>query len=698
MKVAMKRSFLLLLTIACFTMFVIPAALHAESDIQTFVPKSLPKVSLGSASYVELVNANLIPTADGKLLTVSIRYYNGGNADLDLNNYWAKIRSKSKAGTSYSVKIAPEDRNKSKLPAKNEYTITYYSELASDAKLGDVIVDVLEWDLYSSSSSFEKRLGSFSFEEDHFTVPAGSKYAIQHAGMSLEMLIKKSVVSSNEKYHNIAVTLELYNNGKSTISTPQLKYYVLTDEEILYALTPSRTSSTEIVPKMSEETSLRANIPVDIKQSNWKLIVANTSAENQQILPLATFAIPKSAVEISDDFAAEYSFATLDGLYHVTINEITRAPIDDQDILSANLTIKNKGTRSVVVPELSGQFVLDDAIELQANAYQPNKVIAITPNGEINVHLFATIPYTFDFEEFKLVLQEKDPVSNEMNNLLEVSGKNPISPMKLIAHDESYVLNNIGARSEYAIREIRTYEGGTSKRFTVQLDVMNQEKRAIDIQQVVGFIKTNDGNIFPTEITEVKSKMTPAGKALLEISSFLPLEYDLTDATLILGEAVDMAESAAQIAYINPVELVLPAEKEPQDTLENIDLYPYKLSISKVKSQIVYGSGTLVLDFHYKLERDALVQFNGENKKVVIEVLDEKNDVAVSNEFVLEAGENSFVIGEHEFKLTNNDDPDLLYKIQRLNNNYKLNVYEKYGTEYKKLLASKEIRWFATSD
>lgn len=700
MKVSLRKGISILLAISCLVLFVVPVMAQTDAtEIQTFVPKSLNRVSLGNSSYAELANAALIPTADGKLLTVSIKYYNGGNSDLDLNNYWAKIRSKSKAGTSYSVKIAPEDRNKSKLPAKNEFTIMYYSELASDAKLGDVIVDVIEWDLYSSSSSFEKRLGHFSFAEDHFTVPAGSKSTIKYSGMLLEAVIKKSVVSSNEKYHNAAITVDLYNNGKSTVSLPQLKYYILTSEDILYALTPNRTSSMEIAPKMSEEISLRANIPVEISTDNWKLIVAHVSGEQQLALPLATFTIPKSTVSISDDFGDEYSFATLDGLYHVTINEITRSPIDDQDILSANLTIKNKGTRSVVVPELAGKFVLDDAIDAQATVYQPNKVIAISPNGEIDINLFATIPYTFDFEELKLVLQEHDPVTNETTNVLEVSGKNPITPMKLLAADEPYMLNNIGARSEYAIREVRTYEGSSDKRLTVQIDVKNLERRAIDVQQLAGYIKTGDGNIFPTEIAEVKGKMTPAGRALLEISTYLPLDYDLTDATLILGEAVNLASEAnVQFAYINPVEMELPEEKEPQTTLENIDLYPYKLTISKVKSQIIYGAGTLVLDFKYKLERNSMVQFNGENKKIVIEVLDEKNNVSVSNEYALDAGDHSFVIGEHDFKFTNNDDPELLYKIQRLDNNYKLNVYEQYGADHKKLLASKEIRWFATSD
>lgn len=700
MKIRMQRIMVLFTAFICFLAMTFPTAAQSDAaGVETFVPKKLNAVSLGQSSYAELVNAAMIPTANSKLLTISIRFYNGGNSDLDLSNYWAKIRFKSKSGTAFSVKAVAEDRNKTKIPAKTDYTMTFYSELSADAKLGDVIVDIIQWDLYSSSSSFEKRLGEITFSDDHFTVPAGKKYEIKYTGMQLEGLIKKSNITSNEKYHNAAITLELYNNGKSTITLPQLKYYILTNEEILYALTPNRSVSMEIAPKMSEEISLRANIPVEVSRGNWKLVVAIAGAEGQPVLPLATYAVPTSVVEISDDFKAEYSFATLDGLYHVTINEITRSPIDDQDIIAARLTIANKGTRAVPVPELTGKFVLDDSIDAEGSIYQPNKIIAISPNGKIDVSLFAVIPYTFDFEELKLVLQEKDPVTNEATNLLEVSGKDVIDPLKLLGKEETYSLKNVGARSEYAIREVRTYTGSTSKRFTVQIDVKNLERRAIDIQRVAGYIKTNDGNIFPVEISEVKNKMTPAGKALLEISSYFPLDYDLTDATLILGEAVSLGgEAGGQLAYINPVEFELPDEKEPQTTLENIDLYPYRLSISNVKSQIQYGTGTLTLDFKYRLERDALVQFNGENKKLVIEVLDEKNNVSLSNEYAIEAGEESFLVGEHEFRFVNNEDPDLLYKIQRLDNDYKLNIYEKHGADYKKLLASKSIRWFSTSD
>ena len=682
---------------------MMPAATIAQADaseLKVFTPGALNKVSLGSASQAELVNAVMMPTSDAKLLAFSIKYYNGGNSDLDLNNYWAKVRSKSKAGTAYSVKIAAGDRNKSKLPAKNETIITYYSELSEDATLGDVIIDVIEWDLYSSSGSFEKRLGQFSFAEQHFTVPAGFKYEMKQSGMALQAGIKKSSISSNEKYHNIALTVELLNSGKSTVALPQLKYYVLTKEDILYPLTPSRTTASEIAPKLSVELSLRANIPVEIKPDGWKLVVANATGDDQLALPLAAFAIPRSEIAIRDDFKAEYSFATLDGLYHVTINRITRAPIDDRDVLSAYMTIKNKGTKAVPVPELTGMFVLDDAIEIQASMHQPNKVIAISPNAEIDVYLHAAIPYTFEFEEMKLVLQEKDPVTNEVGSLLEVTGNNPVEPLPLLASDEAYNVTGIGARSTYAVREVRSYENNTSKRYTVQLDAKNLERRAINVQQMAGFIKTSDGNIFPTEVAEIKNKMTPGGKALIEIAAYMPLEYDLTDATLILGEVAtaEGGQQTAETVYINPVEIRLPSEKAPQDTLENIDLYPYRLTISNVKSQIQYGSGTLTLDFKYKLERDSLVQFNGENKKIVIEVLDEKNNVAVANEYAIEAGDGSFIVGEHEFKFINNEDPDLIFKIERLNNTYKLNVYEQYGADYRKLLASKEIRWFATSD
>lgn len=696
-----KRSLALIMSILIMLMIVTPVI--ADSGIeehQVFVPKKLNSVSLGKSSTAELVNAALIPTNNGKTLAVSIRYYNGGNSDLDLTNYWAKIRSKSKTGASYSVKLIPQDLNKTKLTAKNEYTLTYYSEVGSDAKLSDLIVDIVEWDLYSTSDSLEKRLGQITMSDQHFTVPAGHYYDLSFSGMTLGTLVKKSVINANEKYYNATLTFEITNNGKSTASLPQLQYYILTQDDVLYTLTPNQSANLSIAPKMDEEITLRANIPVANDREGWQLVVASSVSEGQAVLPLAVYGLSEGDLQISDDFDAEYSFTTLDGLFYMTVDHITRAPMDDQDVISAKITIENKGDTSLPMPALAGKYVLDDAIDAEAVVIQPNKVIAISPKAKVNVHMYAIIPYTFEFEDLKLVLQEQDPVSQEKSTLVEISGKNPIKPVQQVAANDVFSIQNVGSSSSYEVRTVRSYESGSSKRFVVQIDVTNLERRATDLLNFAGYVQTADGNVFPADIAEVNNKMTPGGKALLEVSTILPKHYNTDNATLIIGEIAGISEQQKMMAYVNPVEYLLPEEQSPQDNLVEIDLYPYKLSIHNIKSQVQYGTGQLTLDFKYDLEKDSLVQFNNEKKTVVIEVLDEKNDISFTNTYTMEYGQNdqnTFEIGSHE-GLFSATDFELIFKLERMNNHYKVNVYEQYEQGFKKLLASKEIRWFATSD
>ena len=93
-----------------------------------------------------------------------------------------------------------------------------------------------------------------------------------------------------------------------------------------------------------------------------------------------------------------------------------------------------------------------------------------------------------------------------------------------------------------------------------------------------------------------------------------------------------------------------------------------------------------------------MTEANFENKKLIIEIKDEKNDISLTNSYSFENGENNVLeIGSHDGQFTATDS-DLIFKIETMNNNFTFNVYEEIQPGFKKLLASKEIRWFSRSE
>ncbi len=671
-----------------------------QPSLKSFVPKQLPNINLGNGNYAQVINASMLPNDSGNLMTISVKYVNQGNSAINTIDYWLRIRSTSKGNEKYSVNVIPSDANINRIPAKSSAIITYYSNVGADVKLGNILIEIIKWDF--SRTDYEHVLGSVKPNADDYVVPSNYSYNIQLSGMQLGTSVSKAIVSKNEKYYKSTLIYNIKNNGNTSLTLPGLQYYILTSEGIMYQLQSNNNSDLKIEPMTNEELTLRGNIPNVVNEKGWKLVVALPATDNKLILPIASYLLPPSSQESGTDFLKEYTFTNIDGLYHVKVNSVTRTALDDKDLIIANLNITNKNKEPLPIPALTGKFMLDNTIEREVVVIQPNKVLAIQPNESISVYLYNEIPYTYEFKQLKLVLQQKIG-ENDKEDLLEITGSEVFSAIATLPIGEQYVINNVGNSSTYQLRGIKSFNSITSKMFTAQILVTNHEKRSAGIISFVGYFKTSDGNVFPATFTEIKDKMIPRGKALLEVSSTMPIGYNTEGATLIIGEAVatnDGEQAKANTAYVNPIEIKLGNELDAQNGIKDIDAYPYTLSISRIQSQILYGQDKVQIDFDYELVKDALVLSNSENKRIVIEIKDEKNNIAFTNEYSFEATEKDasfLIIGKHHGTFTAIDS-DLIFKIQTMKNDFTFNVYEQIAPGYKYLLSTQSLRWFSTSD
>jgi len=690
----------LVASILVFAAIITPtfASTTGEATPKPFIPKQLSKANLGGGSYAEVVNASMMPSDSGNVVTIGIKYHNQGSTDLNLLDYWLRVKNAAKSNDKYSVQVIPDDANITKIPAHSDTVVTYYSKVGADFKISNLIVEMIEWDF--SISSFERILGSIKLGSDAFVVPADHTYSVQWSGMSINTSVSKAVISKNEKYYNTTLIYNIQNNGKSSVTLPSMQYYILTSEGILYQLQATGDNNQKIDPMTDKDITLRGNIPVAVKQDGWKLVATIAASDGKVVLPIASYNLPKPSTETGSDFLKEYTFTTLNGLYYVKVNQVTRSPLDDQDIITANLSITNKGKESLPVPDLAGKFVLDGSIDLNASVIQPNQVLAIGPGKTLQVQMYAEIPYTYEFTKLKLVLQQK-VTDNDKENLLEITGSDVFSALPVLPLNDLYSIDNVGNRSTYQLKAIKEYNSITSKILTAQIVVSNQEKRSAGLISFIGFFETADGNVFPAAISEIKDKMIPGGKALLEVSTTMPVQYDTKDATLVLGEAVSPAdgkEAQANTAYVNPIKVTLGAQKEAQEGLKEIDAFPYTLSFEKVRSQIIYGEDKIQISFNYQLDKDSLVVSNGKDKKIVIEIKDETNNISFMNAYAIEGTDKatSLQLGSNSGMFTAVDN-DLVFKIKAMNNDFTFNVYEEISPGFLNLLATQKIRWFSTS-
>ena len=172
--------------------------------------------------------------------------------------------------------------------------------------------------------------------------------------------------------------------------------------------------------------------------------------------------------------------------------------------------------------------------------------------------------------------------------MLEFSTQAELQAIPFIGMGQSYTSNDIGRKAKYVVRSVSTYEDKTNIMYSAMVEATNLEKRFTNVSKFVANFRSSDGTVFPATIAEVKNKISPTGKALLNVWASVPKGYSTTNMNLLLGEAVtegklSEGEKAVADSYVNPVSYWLPDEKtNAATTLKNVELFPYTITIDKI--------------------------------------------------------------------------------------------------------------------
>jgi hypothetical protein len=690
----------------------------ADGGGSTAVSSAIGTINITGSSYFELKQASVLPDQNGKLATFTVTVHNDGSSELMFIDYW--VRLKSKSGNQFTARLLPQDKDKNRVAPGSSTDITFYANVNDSTNLQDLVVQFIKWDF--SQPNFERVLGEISIPDSYTNVtPTDGSRVISVGGTDVLTSVKKLVSNKNEKYFVPTVYLHLENAGSHSVTLPTYQYAIQTSEGYLYPLEAKGVKDLVINPKESKDVQLTGTIPISVSPEGWKLVITQNMTDIKINLPIGSYQLPATTQQEGGSIGKEYSFTSKLGVYTAKMNGLYRLPWEDQDILTADLTLMNKGSDSLPIPDLTGYFLLDDAVKIDAKLVQTAKVIALGASSNVSFQIAGKIPYTYEFSQVKLVLQEKESAdgttggstggsTGTVTDVLEFTGQSELQAIPLQKQSESYTLTDIGRQSKFSVRSTATYSGKTGKLFTAQLEAANLEKRFTNITKLVAHFRAEDGTVFPAAIAEVKSKVSPSGKALLNVSATLPLSYSTSNMQLLIGEAVTagiLAEGdKVADSYVKPVAFVLPEEdKKVKDKLKDVELFPYTISMNKIGTTI--ENSTVSLIFDYEITKDALTETNLEGRKLIISLDDSKGVKSFEKAFDLKNLEpaasdaatdltKTLQLGKHEkFKISVSD-ADLIYKLEFLKK-YNVSIYEEFQGQ-RKLLASQSNDWFITSD
>ncbi|MBN2980687.1 MULTISPECIES: hypothetical protein [Cohnella] len=631
-------------------------AFAASTPKVTSVTSVVKPIYISGKSYFNLVDVALKPTDGGQIATFTLSIYNGEAKELDLSDYWFRLSSAS--GSTYPIKTSAADANKTKVSPYSKTFITLYATVGQSTKLSDLIFRLVKFDFSSySSNNYEKTVGSYKFPTNYTNVVASGSYKVLYfSNTQVNTKVLSATIGASGD-DNLATINFVYNNvGKNAVTLSKYKYYIQTAEGIMYEATPEETEDLVIAPLKREEVKLTANIPASLKTTGWKLIVAkDNGGETALELPVGAYQLSFGGSTGSTTASNQFTYTNTQGSYQVSLLQIVRQPWESQDVLTARIRIQNKGTETAALPNLAGYFYLDDKVQLDFKTIAISNQLGLNANGYVDIDVYAKLPTNYTLNSVKLVVNNKvdEQTSTKIGELTNASA---IAQIPVYGSEQAYAIAREGSAMSGTVDSVNIYKSTTTKLYTTQVTLTNNESRTIDPVKLVGFFKNTNGDIFPAAISTGEGKVNPKNKALLNFSASIPLDYDTSSLQLIVGEAVTDTNYTTGTntadGYVNAVAIRLPQDQGVNTTYKDVSLAPYKLTINEITPQVfAQASGQEVkLVLNYDLIKDTTYNVFATDRKLLLTVEGtDPNDGAVytyfSKEIALEGEADSFAAG-----------------------------------------------------
>jgi len=692
-----KFSLLILSIMIVFSM-IAPSAIAQESARhENKQPQTLGKVNIKPNVEAQISNLIAIPSDKGKFVSFTVTINNNSNTELDFVDYWTSVSSKG--GTEYSVSWINANAN-NKVPAKSSKDFVFYTQVGANIELSDLIIKVIQWDF--SVTNFKRVLGQVSVPERYRQSAAvNENRVISSEDARLSIYVERASIGKSDKYYRPDIRISIKNVGKTSVVFQNYVMSIITQDGLLYNLDVKAINGNTINPLAEREFQLTGSIPIEADPNNWKLVVMKPVNDGKVNLPVALFDLPKREAQQATDLGKYYTFSTSDGTYSIRLDSLNRLPIEDQDLIVGNLTLSNLGTEVLPLPNLTGKFTFDEFVEREATVSSNDKIISISPNQSVQIQAVTKVPYTLDIGSLTLAIQQQENTggNTETLDLVEFTHDGSFNDIPVIPVNGSYAIEDLGYRAEVSIRKMMTFKGSNANIVAAQINIKNLEKRVTNMQKLAGYFEHASGVVYQAKIESLGSRLQPNGTAVIYAWATVPQTEDLNDLKLVLGKAVEQVQGTESqlVGYVNSRTFNTPEEAPEQTNLQQIDLYPYTLTINKIGTQLKFGEGRVVLDLTYTLDQDLLAQTNLEQHKVVIEIADPDNETALEQEYSLvgvgeQAGSNSLQVGKNNLTINWIDEATAM-RINTLKN-YSLNIYLQIQPGYKKLVATQSFPWF----
>jgi hypothetical protein len=560
---------------------------------------------------------------NGKVyMRVGVSFTNLGKKVLSGSTYIAYL--KSGGGSVFELK-QEDARSSINVQSQEKKTVYYLIEVPSYMKSEHMILQFAQEDetlkIMLPVKSFKlPALTTVDFAVANYAV---KKISIKNNTVETQ-LMSASVYSENDsaKWN---LQFRLKNLGNKPITLPAYDLTVKAAEGFSIPVDSKALANVTLKPLEEKIVSLSADVPLILNQGTLKLEWTEPAVDDKVMFPTALYNIPY-ALENNNLMGQGYSVENRYGKFMVKLGSYQRLPWDDGDQIVTKISIRNTGLTSVQLPSLKA-IVKAGMSDLSSTAQivTTNTQTPLAPNEATEIYVIARVPYTYSFNQLKIVLQ--DTSGDEVTKFLSMNTNSLNNVINTIAVGESHQVNTLGKKAKVRERRTITYNENSSNLIYTELEMNNEEPRQSKQAQLVAYYKTPDNQFFKAMVSQSTTPTSPNGKNLVTIWSKLPQGVSTSELVLYIGEGVADGKltdlGGTSTGFINSVKLALtPITVISQNNLTSVDLFPYNLSVANAVGTITEEKGTLDIVINYSLSEKEAFEAGAYEHKLVLELID----------------------------------------------------------------------------
>ncbi|MDH6368685.1 hypothetical protein M2444_000463 [Paenibacillus sp. PastF-3] len=560
---------------------------------------------------------------NGKIyMRVGVSFTNLGKKVLSDTAYKAYL--KSAGGSVFDLKLENVSGSFN-VQSQEKKTVYYLTEVPSYMKTEQMILQFAQED-----ETLKIMLPVKSFKLPAVTTSdlAVANYAVKKISIknnTVEMQLKSASVYSENDSAKWNLEFRLKNLGNKAITLPAYELTVKAAEGFSIPVDSKALENVTLKPLEEKIINLNADVPLELNQGKLQLQWTEPSVDDKVIFPTAQFNIPYS-LENNNLMGQEYTVQNRYGKFMVKLVSYQRLPWDDTDQIVTNISIRNTGLTSVQLPSLKA--IVKAGMSDQSSSAQivtTNTQTSLAPNEATEIYVIAKVPYTYSFNQLKIVLQATS--GDEVTKFLSMNTSSLNNVIHTIAVGETHQMNSLSKKAKVSERRTTTYNENSSNLIYTELEMINEEPRQSKQAQLVAYYKTPDNQFFKAVVSQSITPTSPNGKNLVTIWSKLPQGVSTSDLMLYIGEGIADGKltdlGGTSTGFINSVKLALtPNTVIPHNNLTSVDLFPYNLSVANAAGTITEEKGTLDVVVNYSLSEKEDFEAGHYEHKLVLELID----------------------------------------------------------------------------